>query len=524
MNSNRGAKGSVNDRIISFLYRKRYLEYLKKKENYTKEERKRAIDYLKRIKEFDIDYKVDVLDNEDKSLLTDVYNDLEVKDFFKSPEKEFVTQNIEDQKGYSDVADLKSIPDNVSTVDSDGFKDLTEKSDKISEFNPFTEDYDFEKYDYYEVIANKGGVASEKEVIDLDKEKDKLDDEKVILEEVNTFIDESKEKLTEIKFELNDIKKNIEVLHTEEDVHKLNEKFHEVKKKLNELKAKYDVMKEKYEFEDYEILDNLKLIDSIEDYKDKASLDEIELMVDACKYEIEAIDGIEIEEEKKAGISSDVDKKHKLIKRRDADFQFKTEETSYVNNTEKLIESEMKEQQKIIANLDEQISKIKTETQVVRDYVYHTGMMFRSFLKISAGILTAPLSRVRIFNTMLGANLINHGLRDLRTSLIPEERTRVEIRYKYRDVEREILNAKDDVKSTMKLIDNSIDQIEDLKEYFKIHFDKEAQYIPNYNEVKAMMLELEKTLYAKKEEIKMMDNKLEQQYEKNKQKVLKANN
>lgn len=41
MNGNRGAKGSVNDRIISLLYRKKYLEYLKKKESYTAEERKR---------------------------------------------------------------------------------------------------------------------------------------------------------------------------------------------------------------------------------------------------------------------------------------------------------------------------------------------------------------------------------------------------------------------------------------------------------------------------------------------------
>ena len=524
MNSNRGAKGSVNDRIISFLYRKRYLEYLKKKENYTKEQRERAKDYLKRIKDFDIDTNVEILDTDDKKILTDVYNDLEVKDFLKSPEKEFATQNIEEQKGYQEVNSLKSIPDNVSTIDNAGLIDLMDESNKIIEFNPYNEDYDFDKYDYYEVVSSHGGIGDEKQPIDVEKETTKLDDEKVIIEEVTTFVEDSKKELSEIKFELNDIKKEINELHTEDDVKKLDEKFRDVKKRLNELKEKYEVMKEKYEFEDYDILDNLKLIDSIDDYKDKASLDEIELMVDACKYEIEAIDGIEIEEEKKAGIAQDVDNKHKIIKQRDKAFIEKKEETNYIDDTEKLIAAEMKEQQKIIANLDEQISKIKTETQVVKEYVYHTGLMFRSFLRISAGILTAPLSRVRIFNTMLGTNLINNGLRDLRTSLIPEEKTRIEVRYRYKSVEREILNAKDDVKSTLKLIDSSIDQIEDLKEYFKLHFDNEAQYIPNYNEVKAMMLEVEKALYSKKEEIKMMNQKLEQQYEKNKQKVLKASN
>lgn len=517
MNGNRGAKGSVNDRIISFLYRKRYLEYLKKKEKYTKEEREKAVEYLKRIKKFDIDTNVEVLDDEDKKILEDVFNDLTVDSIFETPEKEFVKDSsIENQNGYNDVKKIITISDNKS-VD-----ELLNESDKIEEFNPFTENYDFDKYDYYEIIDNHKGLDKEK--IDIDKTEKKLDDEKIILEEVTTFINDSKNTLSEIKFELNDIKDEINKMHTEEQIKELNYKFNKVKSKVEKLKNQYDIIKDKYEFEDYEILDNIKLIDSIEDYKDKASLEELELMVDACKYEIESISGISIEEEKKTGIDNEIREKRVSIKKRDTDFIKTKDKTIELDEKEELIYKEMLKEQQIISELDKKLSQITSKTEIVKEYVYDTSKMFASFLRISAGILTAPLSGIRIFHTMLGTNLINHGLKDLKTSLIPQEKIRTEIRYKYTSVEREILSTKNEVLTTSKLLDSSINELSSLKEYFKKNFESESEYIPEYNNIKKMMEELEKVLLFKKEEIKKIDQKLDKQYEENKKKVLKTQN
>lgn len=521
----RGAKGSVNDRIISFLYRKRYLEYLKKKESYTKEQREKAKEYLKKIKEFDIDDNVSVLDSEDKTILSNVYENLSVEDFFNEPEKSLVvTNDIEKVKDYEEVNDLKNINDTKVDDSDKNLQELLEKSDKVQEFDPFKEEYDFDKYDYYEIISKKGAIGKlePNEIIDTKKEEKKLTDEEIILEEVTKFVDESKKTLYEVKFELNDLKDSIDDLHTEDDVNKFNEKFNEVKEKLRKLKQQYDIMKEKYEFEDYDILDNLKLVDSIDDYKDKASLEELELMVDACKYEIEAIDGVTIEEEKKVGISEEAEKKHKIIKERDTIFQKRKEQTLNIDYNDDIIEREMLIQQKVIANLEEKIKQVDTETRQVQYYVYNTRLMFRSFLRITAGILTAPFSGRRMFNTMLGADLINRGLRNLRTSLIPDERVRTEVRERYDSVETEILKAKDDVNSTKLLLDDSLRQIDDIKDYLEIHVKKDAEYIPQYYEVKDMIEKLDKSLKAKKEEIEKIDKNLDNQYEKNKQKVLRA--
>ncbi len=537
-NGSRGAKGSVNDRVISYLYRKRYKEYLRKKEYYTEEQRRKAREYLNKIKYFDIEDNIDVLDEDDKKILDDVFSTLKVEDFLKDPEKEkILNPELEKVDGYDKLSDLKSISEptfdskkDISNLDADDIlpkidvDELIQEGKKVSDFDPYKEDFDFDKYDYYEVIGNYRGIGdlSNDEVIDAPKEEQKLEDEEIIIKEVTEFVNDAKDELSEIKFELNEIKESIPDLHTEEDVKKLDEKFDQVKDKLEKLKEKYEVIKKKYDFEDYEILDNIKLIETITDYKDKASLDELELMVDACKYEIEAIDGIVIEEEKKVGIDEQVDEKYKLIKQRDRLFEEKKEETYGIENTNLLLTKELIEQQKILTDLQIKISKVTTETELVRETVYDTGRLFNSFLRITAGILTAPLSIAGIGRTMLGANLINRGLRGLRESLTPSEQFRVQYRDRYEDVENEILRAKNKVSMTSDLIDASLIQIKDIKDKFDFQFQNETQYLPEYSEVKGMIDKLEKSLTKKKEEINKLDKVLDNQYTENKQKVLRS--
>ena len=492
-------------------YKKYVIKGIEQEKDFSTKRDELEIEYQKVVKEYIKKEKEFLKEKEYKNQI----EELKKKGNFKEKDKIKNKELLKELKKKED----EEINDRTPILD-----ELLEKSDKVQEFDPFKEEYDFDKYDYYEVISKKGGVGEleDNQIIDVDKEEKKLTDEEVILEEVTKFVDESKEPLYEIKFELNDLKESVNDLHTEADVKNFEEKFNEVKEKLNKLKEQYDVMKEKYDFEDYDILDNIKLIDSIDDYKDKASLEELELMVDACKYEIEAIDGVVIEEEKKVGIDEEVEHKHKIIKERDHIFQKRKEQTLNIDYNDEIIQREMLIQQKIISELEEKINKVDEETRQVQYYVYNTRLMFRSFLRITAGILTAPFTGRRIFNTMLGTDLINRGLRNLRTSLIPDERVRNEVRERYDNVEMEILKAKDDVSSTKILLDDSLRQIDDIKEYLEVHVKKDAEYIPQYYDVKDMIEKLDKSLKAKKEEIEKLDKNLDKQYEKNKQKVVRA--
>ena len=74
----------------------------------------------------------------------------------------------------------------------------------------------------------------------------------------------------------------------------------------------------------------------------------------------------------------------------------------------------------------------------------------------------------------------------------------------------------------MKLIDDSLKQITEIREDFKNRFSPYAAYIPDYSKVEKMMDELEKNLRKKKEHEVEMRKTLDKQYEKNKQRVLRA--
>ena len=516
MNGNRGAKGSVNDRIISLLYRKKYLEYLKKKESYTEEERKKVEDYLKKLQTFDIETNVSILDAEDKKILGDTFIDVSLADV--KPNTSAKSEQIKQ------IGEKTHTIENMPVISSSEINELIDMGDKVSEFDPITEMYDFDNYDYYEVLTQKTGLSniSDDEIIEVENEIDKRKDEAIILREVTIFIDESKEILSEIKFEINSIKTEIYEQNTQQQITKLDERYLSIQEKLNDLKRKYLIIKEKYNFDDYEILDSITLIETIEDYKTKAQLDELESLVDACKDEILAIDGILIEDKKSVGIGEDIIEKKEEIIERDNDFDNTKNRTLYLDELEKTIQTESEQQRKIIQELEIKIAKVEHEVVRTTEYVYQSGRMFSSFLRIATGILTAPLSNTRLFGVMLGTHLINRGLKDLRNSLIPREIEKTEVRERYQNVEREILNTKDEVGTTLKLLNDSLEQIDDLQKVFKIKFEPYANFIPEYHSVKNMLDDLQKKLQTKKEQINTMDKALNKQYEKNKQKVLKS--
>ena len=69
MNGNRGAKGSIKDRLISMLYRLRYKKKMLKEENYTISNKSKQERYLYNLRDFEEKENIDILDNNDKNKL-----------------------------------------------------------------------------------------------------------------------------------------------------------------------------------------------------------------------------------------------------------------------------------------------------------------------------------------------------------------------------------------------------------------------------------------------------------------------
>ena len=62
MDGNRGAKGSIKDRLISLLYRIRYAKKIKKEEEYEIAKKEKQVEYLKKLLEVQEKDNVDILD------------------------------------------------------------------------------------------------------------------------------------------------------------------------------------------------------------------------------------------------------------------------------------------------------------------------------------------------------------------------------------------------------------------------------------------------------------------------------
>ena len=145
MNGNRGAKGSVKDRLISMLYRMRYKKKELKESEYTLESKKRQAEYLKTLKQFSYSNDTDILSDEDKKTL----NDVKFKAYFK-----------EELSGEFRLESIENISNNLP------------------------------------------------QNIDLDNEQDKTKDEIVILEEVKTFINKSLDNINDINGSIDVIRKS----------------------------------------------------------------------------------------------------------------------------------------------------------------------------------------------------------------------------------------------------------------------------------------------------------------------------
>ena len=524
--SGRGAKGSLKDRIISILFRRRYEKFRLQREFYTKDNIDKKISYIKTIKDFDID-KVNRLDNEDKKVIRELnfiipvfpINEKKLDIYVPEVKDTKINTNevVNGNEPSKEIQELHKLSDVIVN-----YEPVYELDGREIEVDPDTEVFDFDKYDYYEIEDIKAGIDikntkdEDKEIVDIEKEEKISKDEKVIVEEIVKFIDESQEIISEIKEEVKVIQDEVENPYTLEQATLLEQKSDSVRHKIDDLKNKYDTIKEKYDFSEFAIIDSLEFMEAVDDYTDKAKLDTIEVMINVCKNEIDKIEGIVILKDQSVKVVTDIeDKKEEIIDRTIA-FEKNKSETKKQERVEDQIAIELVEQRKILDDIKSRIEKVEI-INIPEVRITGYGRMFASLLRIAAGIVTVPLSNRRIFGVAMGAALINRGLRGLRQGLTVEQRTETVI--KYEDLEREIINCKDKLEYTNLMLIDSIEQVDKLKVEFHDKFEKYVYLIPEYKDAMNKLDNLKKKLEQKHIELKTIDKDLDLQRKRNNEKI-----
>ena len=196
MNGGRGAKGSINDRLISMMYHNRYKLEQRKKEGYTKEEKAKQKEYIKTMRTFDMEKDTVSLEEKDNKVVQEAFKPLPIEQIgtpslentpvLKQEESNFIVLDnpseevtfksigsnpatIEDlsnkqvpfKSSYEErVSEIKSAGTAIESSSTPSVASIHDLSGKMIDVDIDTEVFDFEHYDYYEVLQTPKGKAS----------------------------------------------------------------------------------------------------------------------------------------------------------------------------------------------------------------------------------------------------------------------------------------------------------------------------------------------------------------------------
>lgn len=482
MDGNRGAKGSIKDRLISLLYRLRYAKKVKKEDEYTIAKKEKQVAYLKKLVELKETENINILDSNDRKELDNVKLNISVE----------LNQNKKDykinKKGINEIDNLKSIKLKPREIDIN-LKSIELKTNELDE------------------------------KVELKDEIKKTKTEIVILEEVNNFVKKSKETLEEINNEVESLKQISK--EKNQDTKELEERYKKLREKVEKLKAQYEAVKNKYDLSEFSILESIKLMDNIKDYKSKASLNEMDMMIKVCKKEIIKIESVTIEHQETKKIGTSINNTKEAQQKIKVRFNKSKEKVDSLKYTERDITEELDYQEKVIEEMYKEASYFEQLTRTDLVYKGYKGML-SSMLRIAGGILTLPFSGSKIFGVALGNAMINRGLKMMNKSFYPFE-YETTITYHYKDIAHKISEVKDKVEYTNLLISDNLIEVKKLRENFK-KYKEYNKVLPNYEEILDKVDKMEKRLKQQQEKITKMDKKLEEEKKINFKKMEKVIN
>ena len=468
----RGAKGSIKDRLISMLYRNRYNKLKLQKKSYKLKEKERERDYIVNL----LEDKVSLLEKPDQEVIHFT-----------------VTQNFQLKETVREEIDLEK------------------KSKKIVT----TKQY--QPVGIPTVLENS--LNRSLPAVNLKKEKKKVESEITIIKEIDKFVKDNKPKLDNIKRQLDSIKDEIKQVNTLEQNERIKKRYNKIHEELVNIKKQYEIIAKKYNFEDYDLLNNLKLIEAKTTFKDLSTIDELEIMVSVVKDTVEQLNPIEDVKKDDNKVRKQVIANEEYINKKEAEYYQVAEKYNKYNDINDMLKKQMEEINDILNSFDKRVDVIDRIVNKETKLVGYDKLL-KSFLKIAAGVFTVPIEprNRRMGRIVLGTALIERGLHDFNNSLTTRETTTV--RYVYEDLEENIKNSKDQINDLYHLLTSSYEHIKNIKENFKIQF-AHFKGVDKYDELLYRLELLEKTISSKQRQILIMNGKIDDQYHRNKVKMKK---
>ena len=289
--------------------------------------------------------------------------------------------------------------------------------------------------------------------------------------------------------------------------------------KIDKLKEQYDFLKDNYDFEYLLEIDNNDLVDKIIELKSifgnnqLRALSEDYKLLDVYKYLYLKIDHlqertVEFEDRKK--------EEEAKLKERDIDFEKLKNDVYNVEYTNRNYDSFVDSQNDLLRKIDGDISKINSYEQT-NYYLKGFNELFRNSFKYFGLLMISPLKGIIpsiATETLITGNLIKNLYKNLDWQ---EEKKMV---YETIDYSNVISNAINDLESTNRIVDMTLDDIVHLKMKYNEKFREYQGDFLEYQEIMNKINDMENKVLGNKIKIEMMRKKALEQKKINDKKLI----
>ena len=328
--------------------------------------------------------------------------------------------------------------------------------------------------------------------------------------------------VNELEILRNDLYILSEINNDTVELEKCEKNLREIKQllhKVDALKNKYDYLKDNYDFEYILELDDMPLIDDIIELKKITSGDEQKMLVedykllDVYKYLYLKIDALQ------DNMSEYEDYKNKQVlelKDRNIDFnEFKTRAYNVELEKEKY-DLFIKEQMDMMDMLNKNMNKISS-TEAVDYHLKGFGQLLINSFKYFSLLMLSPLrgmipSIVR--ETVTTKNIISNLYHNL---VWEEKRYRV---YETVDYGNKIMEAINSVDNASRIVDETLEDIVNLKIQYNQQFKRYQGDINEYRDVIGKLNNMENKIMGNKIKMEIIKRQMKEQEKINQQKLL----
>lgn len=510
----RGAKGGFWDRLFARIRQRKIIK--RQKQNLLKEKNilKKKIEFKKKNDELQVlfvhnntfntkpqkrKFKLHKKNIVDKNIIIKNNNKFEVKNIvikkeevskpkFKISKKGINTRNEIYKNKNSNKKSKKNSKILIKTI-----SDITSKSS----------------------IKKKKGISNKK--VSIPNNKEKLDEKtSKLIKELNKIIDDNRNKINEITLELQELKHDLNEARTIKKVEEIEKKVQELKRKLIELIENYSKIKDgniislkdagiKDLIEDINKLDPNFKIDEIIN-KVTPNLDYYNEMSNA------AIESVNI-------IHSSSYRKDIIDYKNNEEYNMNVELSDF-NSLNNRLSKELDKNKNIIKEFNILINKIspkkivKVQSDFLATMLHNTGCLIGTFLSIP--FLKKP-KNIPLFT--FGLFTINNSIRSMRKVTTTET-----INYiPSNDYANQIIKYRNSFSFVDYMISDSLYQISELKEEYKINFSSyhnTQEFEKNLRKIESM----EDKLLKQSKNIQELKNKYQSTLDKNYDKVLSIKN